>query len=100
MFWGVCFGLQLNIGMLFSTRFEFEFVKVNYIQIKLLIHIANIGDTRTLVIHPASTTHQQMSEGDRIKCGVPNDFIRMSVGIEDAEDIIKDIEQALEIACK
>lgn len=68
--------------------------------LKLLINIANLGDTRTLVIHPASTTHQQLSEEDRLKCGIKNDFIRMSVGIEDPEDIIKDIEQALEIACK
>lgn len=88
-------------GMLgFGIKGGFEAGSKFIDNVKLLIHIANIGDTRTLVIHPASTTHQQMSEEDRIKCGVPNDFIRMSVGIEDAEDIIKDIEQALEIACK
>ena len=88
-------------GMLgFGIKGGFEAGSKFIDNVKLLIHIANIGDTRTLVIHPASTTHQQMSEEDRIKCGVPNDFIRMSVGIEDTEDIIKDIEQALEIACK
>lgn len=88
-------------GMLgFGIKGGFETGSKFIDNIKLLVHIANIGDTRTLVIHPASTTHQQMAEEDRIKCGVPNDFIRMSVGIEDVEDIIKDIEQALEIACK
>ena len=88
-------------GMLgFGIKGGFETGSKFIDNVKLLVHIANIGDTRTLVIHPASTTHQQMSEEDRIKCGVPNDFIRMSVGIEDPQDLIKDIEQALETACK
>lgn len=63
--------------------------------VKLLSHLANIGDAKSLVIHPASTTHQQLSEAEQLSTGVTADFIRLSVGIEDADDIIADIEQAL-----
>ncbi|OGI02631.1 MAG: O-acetylhomoserine aminocarboxypropyltransferase [Candidatus Melainabacteria bacterium GWF2_37_15] len=63
--------------------------------VKLLSHLANIGDAKTLVIHPASTTHQQLSPEERIATGVTEDFIRLSVGIEDVNDIIEDIDQAL-----
>lgn len=64
--------------------------------VKLLSHLANIGDAKSLVIHPASTTHAQLSEAQRIAAGVPDDFIRLSIGLEDVEDIIEDIKQALE----
>lgn len=63
--------------------------------LKLISHLANIGDAKTLAIHPASTTHQQLSEGERLATGVTPDFIRLSVGIENVEDIIEDINQAL-----
>lgn len=63
--------------------------------IKLLSHLANIGDAKTLVIHPASTTHQQLSDEEKLTTGVTDDFIRLSIGIEDAYDIIADVEQAL-----
>lgn len=63
--------------------------------VKLCSHLANIGDAKTLVIHPASTTHQQLSEAEQIAAGVSPDFIRVSVGIEDVDDIIEDIDQAL-----
>jgi len=63
--------------------------------VKLLSHLANIGDTRSLIIHPASTTHRQLSDADRAKAGAGNDVIRLSIGIEDAADIIADLEQAL-----
>lgn len=63
--------------------------------VKLLSHLANIGDAKSLVIHPASTTHQQLSEAEQIASGVTADFIRLSIGIEDATDIIADIDQAL-----
>jgi O-acetylhomoserine (thiol)-lyase len=63
-------------------------------------HLANIGDTRTLVIHPASTTHQQLSDEAMRAAGVPPDLIRISVGIEDVEDILWDIDQALSHAAK
>ena len=63
-------------------------------------HLANIGDTRTLVIHPASTTHQQLSEEALRAAGVPPDLVRISVGIEDVDDIIWDLDQALASATK
>lgn len=63
--------------------------------VKLLSHLANIGDAKSLVIHPASTTHQQLTQEERFAAGVTDDFIRLSVGIEDADDIIEDIDQAL-----
>ena len=64
--------------------------------VKLLSHLANIGDAKTLVIHPASTTHQQLTAEEQVASGVTADFIRLSVGIEGVDDIIADIEQALE----
>ena len=63
--------------------------------VKLLSHLANIGDAKSLVIHPASTTHQQLSEEEQIASGVTPDFIRLSIGIEDAGDLMADIDQAL-----
>ncbi len=64
--------------------------------VKLLSHLANVGDAKSLVIHPASTTHQQLSEEEQQSSGVTADFIRLSVGIEQIDDIIADIQQALE----
>jgi O-acetylhomoserine (thiol)-lyase len=62
---------------------------------EFLSHLANVGDAKTLVIHPASTTHRQLSEEDQIKAGITPDMVRLSVGIEDVDDIIWDIDQAL-----
>ena len=62
---------------------------------QLCSHLANIGDAKTLVIHPASTTHQQLTPEEQAETGVTADYIRVSVGIEDASDIIADIDQAL-----
>ena len=64
--------------------------------LKLISHLANIGDARSLAIHPASTTHQQLSEEEQIASGVTPDFIRLSIGLEDVNDIIADIDQALD----
>jgi O-acetylhomoserine (thiol)-lyase len=66
--------------------------------VKLLSHLANVGDAKSLVIHPASTTHQQLSEEEQAASGVTADFIRLSIGIECVEDIIADIQQALELS--
>ncbi|NLE45529.1 MAG: O-acetylhomoserine aminocarboxypropyltransferase/cysteine synthase [Chloroflexi bacterium] len=63
--------------------------------LKLISHLANIGDARSLAIHPASTTHQQLSEAEQAAAGVTPDFIRLSVGIETLEDILADLDQAL-----
>jgi O-acetylhomoserine (thiol)-lyase len=64
--------------------------------VELASHVANVGDAKTLVIHPASTTHQQVPVADRETMGVSDDMIRISVGIEDVEDIVWDLERALE----
>ena len=63
--------------------------------LKLFSHLANIGDTRSLVIHPASTTHRQLTDAQRIAAGAGPDVVRLSVGIEDVDDIIADLEQGL-----
>jgi O-acetylhomoserine (thiol)-lyase len=63
--------------------------------VKLLSHLVNIGDAKSLVVHPASTTHQQLNPEERVAAGLSDDFIRLSVGIEDVADIIEDIDQAL-----
>ncbi len=64
--------------------------------VKLASHLANVGDAKTLVIHPASTTHQQLSAEEQQQAGVTPEYIRVSVGIEDAADIIADLDQALQ----
>ena len=63
--------------------------------VKLFSHLANIGDAKSLVIHPASTTHEQLSEDEQRAAGVTPDFIRLSIGIEDIQDILDDLENAL-----
>lgn len=63
--------------------------------VKLLSHLANVGDTKSLIIHPASTTHEQLTDEEKIAAGVTPDLIRVSVGIEDIEDIKADLDQAL-----
>ena len=67
--------------------------------LKLAAVVTHVADARTCVLHPASTTHRQLTDEQLVNCGVGPDLIRLSVGIEDAEDIIADIKQALE-ACK
>ena len=66
--------------------------------VKLFSHLANIGDTRSLIIHPASTTHRQLADEQKTLAGAGPDVVRLSVGIEDAADIIADLEQALKSA--
>jgi O-acetylhomoserine (thiol)-lyase len=63
--------------------------------VKLLSHLANIGDAKSLVIHPASTTHSQLTEAEQRQAGVSPEYVRLSIGIEDVKDIIADIDQAL-----
>lgn len=64
--------------------------------LQLFSHLANVGDAKSLVIHPASTTHQQLSDEEKLACGITNDMIRLSVGLEEIEDILWDLDQALE----
>jgi len=82
----------------FGIKGGYEAGKKFINSVKLLSHLANVGDAKTLVIHPASTTHQQLGEEEQKATGVTPDFIRLSVGIENAEDILADIDQALKQA--
>ncbi|AMV72021.1 O-acetylhomoserine aminocarboxypropyltransferase/cysteine synthase [Desulfuromonas carbonis] len=84
---GAILGFGIKGGMTAGARFIDG--------VKLASHLANIGDAKTLVIHPASTTHQQLSAEAQLAAGVTPDFIRVSVGIEDIKDIIADLDQAL-----
>ena len=63
--------------------------------LELIYHVANIGDARTLAIHPASTTHSQLSSEDQLRAGVTPGYVRLSIGIEHIDDIINDIDQAI-----
>lgn len=87
---GAIVGFGIKGGITAGTKFIDN--------VKLLSHLANIGDAKSLVIHPASTTHQQLSAEEQIASGVTADFIRLSIGIENVNDIIADIEQALELS--
>src|ERR1700716_292415 len=79
----------------FSLKGGYE-VGVNLVsKLKLFSHLANVGDTRSLVIHPASTTHSQLDDAAKIRSGAAPDVVRLSIGIEDKEDLIADLEQAL-----
>lgn len=64
-------------------------------QLKLFSLLANVGDAKSLVIHPASTTHQQLSEQEQVAAGVNPELIRLSIGIEHVADLIEDLDQAL-----
>ena len=66
--------------------------------VKLFSHLANIGDTRSLIIHPASTTHRQLSDAQKVQAGAGPDVVRLSIGLEDCADIIADLEQGLKSA--
>ena len=68
--------------------------------LRLVSHLANVGDAKSLVIHPASTTHQQLSDEEKQMCGISDDMVRLSVGIEDLDDILWDLNQALTAASK
>ena len=87
---GAVFSFGITGGYAAAEKF------INNVQ--LLSHLANIGDSRTLVIHPASTTHQQLNAVQLEAAGVPADLVRISVGLEDVDDIWWDIDQALSIA--
>jgi O-acetylhomoserine (thiol)-lyase len=85
------YGAIIGFGIKGESRAAKKFIE----NLELFSHLANIGDAKSLVIHPASTTHEQLSEEERKTCGVTEDFIRLSIGIEDEKDLIFDIEQAL-----
>jgi O-acetylhomoserine (thiol)-lyase len=84
-------GAVLSFGIRGGAAAGQKFIE----NVEFLSHLANIGDAKTLVIHPASTTHRQLSEEQQMAAGVPPDLIRLAVGIESVDDIIWDIDQAL-----
>ncbi len=84
---GALVGFGINGGRAAAVKF--------IERLRLFSHLANIGDAKSLVIHPASTTHEQLSAAEQLAAGVTPDFIRLSVGIESLEDIVSDLEQAL-----
>ena len=79
----------------FGVKGGFEAGKKFIDSLKVFSHLANVGDARSLVIHPASTTHQQMSREEQEAAGVTVDLVRVSIGLEDIEDILWDLDQAL-----
>ena len=85
------FGGVLSFGVKGGKEAGVKFINA----VKLASHLANVGDAKTLVIHPASTTHEQLSDEEQTSSGVAKDLIRVSVGIEHIEDIEKDFDQAL-----
>jgi len=85
-------GAILGFGIKDGRKAGVKFIN----SVKLASHLANIGDSKTLVIHPASTTHQQLGEAEQLAAGVTDDYIRVSVGTEHIDDIIADFKQALE----
>ena len=66
--------------------------------VELFSHLANVGDAKSLIIHPASTTHSQLTPDEQFETGVTPDFVRLSVGLETVEDLIDDLDQALKAA--
>jgi O-acetylhomoserine (thiol)-lyase len=86
------FGAIMGFGIKGGLQAGIKFINA----VKLFSHLANIGDAKSLVIHPASTTHQQLTPAEQLETGVTEDYIRLSIGLENIEDIIADIEQALQ----
>jgi O-acetylhomoserine (thiol)-lyase len=84
---GAILGFGLKSGLAGGRRFIDS--------LKLVSHVANLGDAKTLAIHPASTTHQQLGPEEQAATGVTPDYVRLSVGIEHIDDILADLEQAL-----
>ena len=84
-------GAILGFGIKGGQQAGVKFIN----SVKLASHLANIGDSKTLVIHPASTTHQQLNEEEQLAAGVTGDYVRISAGTEHIDDITDDCEQAL-----
>ncbi|MFI3258785.1 MAG: O-acetylhomoserine aminocarboxypropyltransferase/cysteine synthase [Rikenellaceae bacterium] len=89
--------LRNGFGAVLSFRVKGEMKQVSEVvnAVEMIYHVANVGDNKTLIIHPASTTHSQLSENDLISAGVYPNLLRLSVGIEHIEDIKRDLDQAL-----
>jgi len=90
--YGAIVGFGIKGGLEAGRRFVNE--------LKLFSLLANVGDAKSLVIHPASTTHSQLSEEEQIATGVTPDFVRLSVGLETADDLLRDLDQALRMSAR
>jgi O-acetylhomoserine (thiol)-lyase len=90
-----CFGGRFGGLLAFGVRGGREAARRFIESLELVLHLANIGDSRTLAIHPASTTHRQLSETELRAAGVAPDMVRVSVGLEDLDDLVRDFERAL-----
>ena len=88
--YGALVGFELKGGMEAGRRFIDS--------LKMFYHVANIGDARSLAIHPASTTHSQLTPEEQLQTGVTNGYVRLSIGLEHEEDILSDLDQALNAA--
>ena len=88
--YGGLVGFELKGGRAAGERF------IN--ALKMIYHVANIGDARTLAIHPATTTHSQLTGEEQLRTGVTEGYVRLSVGIEHIDDILADLDQALKVA--
>jgi len=89
-------GAILGFGIKGGRQAGIKFIN----NVKLASHLANVGDSKTLVIHPASTTHQQLTEAEQLAAGVTDDYIRVSTGTEHIDDIIADFKQALKVSAE
>jgi len=84
-------GLRAGFGIKGGVEAGKKFID----SLQLFSHLANVGDAKSLAIHPATTTHSQLSDADQLAAGVQPDFVRLSVGLEDIDDILWDLDQAL-----
>jgi len=82
--------------VIFGVKGGLEAGKTLINSVELFSHLANVGDAKSLIIHPASTTHSQLSAEELVRAGISEDFVRLSIGIENVADIIADLDQALE----
>ena len=81
--------------VVFGIKGGFEAGKKFIEALQIFSHLANVGDAKSLIIHPWTTTHEQLSDVERAAAGVTADLVRLSVGIEDVEDLLRDLDQAL-----
>jgi O-acetylhomoserine (thiol)-lyase len=88
---GAVFSFEIEAGGKDAREVGRKFIE----SLQIFSHLANVGDARSLVIHPASTTHQQLSDEELVACGVTPDMIRLSVGLETIEDLLWDLDRAL-----
>jgi O-acetylhomoserine (thiol)-lyase len=85
------YGSMMGFGIKGGLKEGVKFID----NLKLFSHVANMGDAKSLVIHPASTTHSQLNEEEQAAAGVTPDYVRLSIGLETIDDILEDLDQAL-----